>query len=263
MKKYILGVLLLNILSYAQQMIIDPADTIIFAAGSSTRFGKLKVIEPIGGLPMVCHAIKAALDLGLEITVVIGHEKELVKNEILNVFPNHSINFAIQEEQLGTGHALQCTREFWHADDILIMNGDHPLTNASLLQTFIDDHKRTDAQFSILTAEAGPNCKYGRIIKENDRTRIVEAVDFKNNPKDYPLVNAGFYLIKRSFLEQHIDELWLHNNKNEYYITDLIEIAGKNNINVNLVPVPFHYVYGVNTQEEFAQAKKLLKQAHE
>ena len=74
------------------------------------------------------------------------------------------------------------------------------------------------------------SCNYGRIVQENGITRIVEAVDFKNNPQDYPLVNAGFYIIKRSFLEKNIDALWLHTNKNEYYITDLIEIAEKQGI---------------------------------
>ncbi len=239
----------------------DALQAIIFAAGKSTRFNSdiPKLLTPICEQALVLYPVKAAAQLNMPITMVIGFKKELVKHEILQALPQHNISFALQEEQLGTGHALQCTRKFWHADDILIMNGDHPLTSASLLRTFINEHKKTGAQFSILTAEAGPNCKYGRIMKENGRARIVEAVDFNNNPEDYPLVNAGFYLIKRSFLEQHIDELWLHSNKNEYYITDLIEIAGKNNIDVNLVPVPFDYVYGVNTQEEFAHAKKLLK----
>lgn len=235
---------------------------IIFAAGKSTRFKSdiPKLLTPICGQAMVLYPTKAAAQLNMPITMVIGFKKELVKEEVIQALPHHNITFAIQKEQLGTGHALQCTRDLWQADNILIMNGDHPLTNAKLLQYFIEQHKKAGSHFSMLTAEAGPDCKYGRIIKENEYTRIVEAVDFENNPADYPLVNAGFYLIRRSFLEKHIDELWLHTNKNEYYITDLIEIAGRHNVDVNLVPVPFDYVYGVNTQEEFAQAEKLLKQ---
>jgi bifunctional UDP-N-acetylglucosamine pyrophosphorylase/glucosamine-1-phosphate N-acetyltransferase len=115
---------------------------------------------------------------------------------------------------------------------------------------------------SILTAYADASCNYGRIIQENGITRIVEAVDFQKNPNDYPLVNAGFYIIKRSFLEQYIDQLWLHTNKNEYYITDLIEIAAREHFNVNLVPVAFNDVYGVNTVSEFQHAQKLLEQHH-
>ncbi|MEX0848878.1 MAG: NTP transferase domain-containing protein [Candidatus Dependentiae bacterium] len=234
---------------------------IVFAAGKSTRFDSdtPKLLTHIGKQAMVLYPVKAAAQLDMPITMVIGFKKELVKQEIVQALPQHDITFTVQDKQLGTGHALQCTKEFWHADDILIMNGDHPLTNAKLLQHFIDEHKKTNAQFSILTAQAEPNCAYGRIVKKDGVTRIVEAVDFKKNPEDYPLVNAGFYLISRTFLEEHIDKLWLHTNKNEYYITDLIEIASKHNVDVNLVHVPFDYVYGVNTQEEFLHAQTLLQ----
>lgn len=235
---------------------------IVFAAGVSSRFkGELpKLLMPIGGKAMVTYPVGAAAELEIPVTVVVGFKNELVTQVIQDALPNADITFALQEQQLGTGHALQCTKDFWHAQDILIMNGDHPLTSAELVERFIKAHQESDAQMSILTAHADASCNYGRIVQENGITRIVEAVDFQKNPQDYPLVNAGFYLIKRSFLEKNIDSLWLHTNKNEYYITDLIEIAQKQGVRVNLVPVAFKDVYGVNTVDEFQQAEKLLSQ---
>lgn len=254
--------IILSMLFLATQSTIASIQAIVFAAGKSSRFEHElpKLLIPINGKAMVTYPVGAAVDLKIPITVVVGHQGDLVTQAIRETFPNADITFALQAQQLGTGHALQCTKEFWQAEDILIMNGDHPLTSAPLLQTFITAHQRSGAEMSILTAEADTSCNYGRIVQENGITRIVEAVDFQQNPNDYPLVNAGFYLIKRSFLEKYIDALWLHTNKNEYYITDLIEIAQRESIAVNLVPVAFKDVYGVNTIAEFAHAEKLLQQ---
>ena len=233
---------------------------VVFAAGKSSRFENElpKLLMPIGGKPMIAYPVGAAAELEIPTTVVVGYKEDLVTQAVKEHVLNADITFALQEQQLGTGHALQCTKQFWHAEHILVMNGDHPLTSAALLRKFIDAHQASGKEMSILTAEADASCNYGRIVQENGITRIVEAVDFKNNPHDYPLVNAGFYLIKRSFLEKHIDDLWLHTNKNEYYITDLIEIAQREGVAVNLVPVAFKDVYGVNTVAEFEQAQKLL-----
>ena len=237
-------------------------EVIILAAGRSSRFdGELsKLLTPINGKEIVLYPVSAAVALNLPLTVVVGHQKEDIINLISKTYAQTAINFAVQEKQLGTGHALQCTQKFWQADDILIINGDHPLTTPALLQTFIEQHYASNASMSILTAYADASCNYGRIVQESGITRIVEAVDFQKNPDDYPLVNAGFYIIKRSFLEEHINKLWLHTNKNEYYITDLIEIAAREHLSVNLVPAAFDDVYGVNTVTEFQHAQKLLEQ---
>jgi bifunctional UDP-N-acetylglucosamine pyrophosphorylase/glucosamine-1-phosphate N-acetyltransferase len=262
------GVNTIEELAFAEQTMLmqknptlnQSIQAVVFAAGKSSRFeGELpKLLMPIGGKAMVSYPVNAAADLDIPVTVVVGFENQLVMKAVSQYVPNGHITFALQEEQLGTGHALQTTKDFWYADNILVMNGDHPLTSAPLLQKFINAHLTSKADMSILTAEADASCNYGRIVQENGMTHIVEAVDFQKNPHDYPLVNAGFYLIKRSFLEKNIDALWLHTNKNEYYITDLIEIAQKQGIAVNLVPVALKDVYGVNTVAEFALAEKLL-----
>lgn len=261
-KKLFCTVLALTASTGRANLMDHSLQAIVFAAGRSTRFNATlpKLLMPINGKAMVSYPVSAATELNIPVTVVVGFHADAIQKVIKEEVPNGNITFALQEEQLGTGHALQCTKSFWHADDILIMNGDHPLTSAPLLEYFIMAHQASGNEISILTAQADPDCNYGRIIKEEGITRIVEKADFEKNPEDYPLVNAGFYLIKRSFLEKYIDKLWLHENKNEYYITDLIEIAQREAITVNIVEVSFDEVYGVNTTTEFAKAEKLLRQ---
>lgn len=235
--------------------------TVIFLAGKSKRFqGKTsKILTPIAGKPISWYPIHASVDLHLPTTLVLGHQKELVQQMATDSFPNAELSFAIQKEQLGTGHALQCTKEFWQADNILVLNGDHPLTSPYMLSKLITEHEQSDADVSILVAQPHGPCSWGRIVQKDGKTRIVEAVDFNEEEHTFRVVNAGYYLFKRSFLEAHIDELWLHENKNEYYVTDLVEIANRNNRKINCVEVSFDDVFGINTQEEFKYAEQLLQ----
>ena len=121
---------------------IPDIEAVVFAAGKSSRFENElpKLLMPIGGKPMVTYPVSAAAELGIPITVVVGYKGDLVTQAITKTLPHAHISFALQEQQLGTGHALQCTKDFWQAKDILIMNGDHPLTSAPLLKNFIDAH---------------------------------------------------------------------------------------------------------------------------
>lgn len=233
--------------------------TVIFLAGKSKRFqGENKILTPIADKPISWYPINASTQLNLPTTLVLGHQKDKVKKMACNSFPEADLTFSIQDKQLGTGHALQCTQSHWQADNILVLNGDHPLTSSFMLSKLITSHEQTDADVSILIAEPKGKCSWGRIIKEDGKTRIVEAIDFNEKEHSFTCVNAGYYLFKRSFLEEHINELWLHENKGEYYVTDLVEIANRHNLKVNCVEVPFDDVFGINTQEEFAYAEKLL-----
>ncbi len=234
--------------------------SIILAAGKSSRFDgpTSKVLTPINGKPMVFYPIQASIDLKIPALIVIGHQGNTVRETITKQFGQNHIDFALQEKQNGTGHAVQISRPHWQADNILIMYGDKPLTNAHTLQKLIDAHEQQNATISIIVAHRTEPGSYGRIITKNNVTRCVEAKDFHGNPQDHPYVNGGYYLIKREFLEQHIDTLWMHQNKAEYYINDMIEIASKQGHPINLVSVPYQTVHGVNTQQEFDLAKQFF-----
>lgn len=238
-------------------------DTVIFLAGESTRFkGETsKILTPIGNMLIMEGPLQAAHDLNMHIIPVIGHKKEEVQRAITDLFPNANITFAVQDKQLGTGHALQCTRAYWQADNIMVLNGDHPLTSAYTLSKLMLSHELNGADITMLIAPApSAACNWGRIVTQNGKIKIVEAADFnKDLAAEFPMVNASYFIFKRSFLEEHIDELWLHENKKEYYVTDLIEIANRYDLKINCIEVPFDDVFGINTQEEFHYAQQLLK----
>lgn len=261
--------LLLTGLCIITQLHAQSIQTIIFAAGKSKRFDGAqnekgektsKLLTNINGNPIISYPVQAALTLDLPMTLVVGHQADDIKNIIKTNFPEADITFALQERQLGTGHALKCTQSEWNADAIMVLNGDHPLTSPFMLSKLIHSHNQSGADISILVSRPTTDCNWGRIVTQDGKTRIVEAVDFTLNPHDYPLVNAGYYIFNRTFLEDHIDELWLHENKNEYYVTDLIEIANRYNLTIHCVEVPFDDVFGINTQDEFNYAQELLEQ---
>lgn len=235
--------------------------TVIFAAGKSTRLAS-KLLKHINDKPVLYYPINAVCQLQQKdpIILVLGHMRDEIFATMRDLFPDTPFSIAIQEEQLGTGHALQCTKSLWNADHILVLNGDHPLTSADTLQNLIASHTATNADVSILITQPTRPCSWGRIIQDKTNIRIVESVDFKEDPQDHPFVNAGYYIFKRTFLQKHIDSLHIHENKGEYYVTDLIEIANNNNMNINCVHAPFEHVFGINTQEEFNYAQQLLQE---
>lgn len=234
--------------------------TVIFAAGKSTRL-ESKLLKQINGKPVLYYPIHAVCQLKQKypFILVLGHQRENVLSRVRTLFPDASYNIAIQEQQLGTGHALHCTQPLWQADHIMVLNGDHPLTTSDTLQRLITSHKKTDADVSILIAQPTTPCNWGRIVQDGDRICIVEAIDFKGNFEDHSFVNAGYYIFKKEFLQKHIDALHMHENKGEYYVTDLIAIANRCNLTVNCLEVPFNEVFGINTQQEFEYAEQLLQ----
>jgi bifunctional UDP-N-acetylglucosamine pyrophosphorylase/glucosamine-1-phosphate N-acetyltransferase len=225
---------------------------IVLAAGIGSRFkiDTTKMLIPICGQPMVLYTIQLFNKLQMPITVVVGFQKELVKAAILQT-NNDDISFAEQPTMLGTGHALLCSQSTWHADNILVMNGDMPLVTPAIIERLCTEHLKNAAAISIITAhDVDPSGAYGRIVKENGITKIVEAKHFTHKITDYPQINAGIYLINRAFLETYLDKIECNEVTREFYITDLVELASRNGKNVVTIEVPFELVHGVNTFKE-------------
>lgn len=254
--------LLVTNLIFTVQIAAQSFEAVILLAGESKRLGTKisKMLTPIADdKPIAWYPIHAAQELNLPTTLVIGHQKDEVRNMVLKYFEHAPVTFAVQDKQLGTGHALQCTKQYWKADNILVLNGDHPTTNAYTLSKLIQAHEQSNADITILIAHAIDNKDWGRIVYKDSKPYIVEAVDFKEDRSLHPYVNAGYYIFKRTFLEEHIDKLWLHTNKKEFYVTDLIELAHHHNVNIQCVEASFDDVFGVNTQEELKYAEQLLQ----
>jgi bifunctional UDP-N-acetylglucosamine pyrophosphorylase / glucosamine-1-phosphate N-acetyltransferase len=171
------------------------------------------------------------------------------------------MTFATQEEALGTGHALMCSQIYWAYDNILVLNGDMPLITPDLIAELMHEHIQSDAVITFVTAIPDTmHHAYGRVIINDTSIHIVEAKDFTGDTtKPYP-INAGIYLFKRSFLEQHASALQPNNVQKQLYITDFIGIASKQGLKVNTITCEYDLVRGVNTLTEFSTVNELMRQ---
>src|ERR1700722_2073876 len=208
---------------------------IILAAGKSTRFntGKTTIFEKRCEQERILYVTKLLAHCNIPTIIVVGHQK----NDLLACISKHhenSIQYITQDEQRGTGHALRCTEQNWHATDLLVLNGDIPLITDDIIQQLYAKHRATDAAISFVTAHKPDfiNCSYGRVLQDGRRITIVEAADMTEQSDDYAHINAGIYIIKKDFLQHHITQLNRNNAKNELYITDLINIASNNGLTV-------------------------------
>ncbi len=236
---------------------------IILAAGKSTRFntGKTKLLEKLCGQEMVIYITKLLARLHIQTTVVVGYQKDDIINTITE-YHNNDITCITQEVQRGTGDALMCTQSVWHAPDLLILNGDIPLITDEIIENLYTQHRNAHAAISFVTAhhpESNTNT-YGRVIQDGNSIKIVEAADISGNtPDDTCCINAGIYIINRAFLENHLASLQNNNNKNEFYITDLVHIASENGLTVITAQAPFDYIRGINTFQELWAAEQIKK----
>lgn len=224
---------------------------IILAAGKSQRFNtdRTKLLEKICGQEMILYATKLFSFLHIDTTLVVGHQKESI---IATLTKHHgsSLRFATQEKQLGTGHALLCSQGFWEKEHILVMNGDMPLVSPEIIEQLWQKHQESQAVMSFITAHHPEPSGYGRVIHENRKIKIVEAKDFTGDYTQQCCINAGIYIISRSFLQTYISLLTDKNNAQEFYLTDLVHMASTNNLTVTTVAAPFDTIRGINTFKE-------------
>lgn len=231
---------------------------IVLAAGKANRFktGRTKLLETICGQEMILYATKLLEKLNIETTVVVGHQKSDVESTIKN--HHNNCTFVYQKEQLGTGHAVTCTRKTWNKEHILILNGDMPLVTAEIIEQLYKKHTTNNAAISFVASHIEhTQHAYGRIVRKNKTIKIVEAKDFTGDPNAHCWINAGIYLVNRTFLENYIKQLHSNNASHEFYITDLVGIASDSNLTVETVPAPFDNIRGINTLEELWAAEQI------
>lgn len=226
---------------------------LILAAGQSSRFNttRSKLSHTLCGQELILYPIKLLASLSVDTVIVVGYQQEIIKNIILQAHVD-SIIFCEQKERKGTGHAVLCTRDTWTAEHILIMNGDMPLVSKSLIQEVLDLHFATQATVTFVTAFADSSqvAGYGRVIKHDQTLSIIEARDFTGDTTQESLINAGIYLIKKSFLECALKQLQVHSNSGELYLTDVIKLASIQNERVETVNTSFDIIRGINTLKE-------------
>jgi bifunctional UDP-N-acetylglucosamine pyrophosphorylase / glucosamine-1-phosphate N-acetyltransferase len=266
MKKNILAIVLTTgtlIISNQKEInMCKNIQAIILAAGKSTRFntGRTKLAEPICGQAMILFPTKLLEQLHIPTIVVVGYQQEIVRNIIVTEHGD-TVEFVVQEEQKGTGHALEQTKDWWTHDHILVLNGDVPLVTAETITSLYEEHIKNGSAISFVTScNPDPTGKaYGKVVKTGEQIEIVEAKDFTGNPHDHCCVNAGIYLINKDFLQSYIATLNTNNASKEFYITDLVKIASQNHRGVSTTVAPFDTIRGINTVQELWAAEQIKR----
>jgi len=235
-------------------------NTIILAAGMGKRLktNTCKVIVQLINKPLIIHLLDNLKDsISPENTfIVIGHEGEAVKKVVSSSYPE--AKYAWQKEQLGTGHAVLQTKPLLTNLEIptLILAGDVPLINSELIRNFQEFHLNKKADISVLTTKLVNPHGYGRIIRDkqhNSLLKIVEEKDASLDEKDITEINSGIYFVNSAILFSLLAKVTPNNKQNEYYLTDIIKIAVKENMNIQ--PYLFdnaELLRGINSREDLA-----------
>ena len=201
---------------------------IILAAGKGTRMKTElpKCAYPFCGKPMVEYIVDNCKLCGVDqVNVVIGYKKEKIK-EVLK----DKVQYAVQEEQLGTGHAAMCCESLLKDKEglCLVFPGDMPLVDEGIINNLINIHIKNKNDFTVVTTILDNPGAYGRIYRENGLIKkIVEFKDATEEQKNIKEVNSGLYCVDVQLMFEALKLVKNNNNSGEYYFTDLIEILGK------------------------------------
>jgi bifunctional UDP-N-acetylglucosamine pyrophosphorylase/glucosamine-1-phosphate N-acetyltransferase len=233
---------------------------IILAAGQGTRMNSqtAKVLHKVGNKSLLQHVIDASRPLVNSINVIIGHHSESVKKTT----SNDDINWVNQKEQLGTGHAVQ--QAIPHINDnsiCLILYGDVPLIKTETLQILTD--KAESSGFSLLSVMMENPFGYGRIIRDSNNSilSIVEQKDASKDELQVREINTGIMAIRGSILKKYLKELEPNNSQGELYLTDIVEKAVKDNVNIaSFICESVAEVMGINDKNQLSQAERVYQQ---
>jgi len=226
------------------------------AAGKGTRLKSKhpKVLHEVGGKPVLAHVIAAATQVvpAKDVYAIIGHEADQVRQAVADT----GVQFVLQKEQRGTGHALMVAREALAAYDVvLVLSGDAPMITPQTIGALRDFHLAKKAAMTLLTAELADPTGYGRVVRKSAKSdevkAIVEQKSLKGAQAKIREINAGFYAFSAGRLYQNIDKLGTANAHAEFYLTDMAAILGKARQRVVAVMTKDPYeVLGGNTRAE-------------
>ncbi len=237
---------------------------IILAAGKSTRMQSdlPKVLHPVCGRPMIEHVLDAARSAGAtQIVVVVGHKADLVQQALSQ---HADVEFALQAEQKGTGHAVMMCEP--HLDDfdgrVLILAGDTPLLKSESLAALLDAQQSANAACVIGTAVTESNAGLGRIVRDADGEflKIVEQKDTTPEEALIQEINTGCFAFDCESLFDALHQVQPNNSQSEYYLTDCPAILKSQQQRVVALPqFTIDEAKGVNTQEQLAEVEEVLR----
>jgi UDP-N-acetylglucosamine pyrophosphorylase len=240
--------------------------TIIMAAGKGTRMKdptKAKVMFEVNGKPMVQQVVELAQSLGSErIITIVGFQRESIYSHLENAAPQ--VEFAVQDPQLGTGHAVMQAEPFLrrYDGDVLVLSGDVPVLRPDTIKELIDYHHDNNSAGTILTARLDDPAGYGRILRSKSGyvVGIVEHKDATDEQKKITEINSGIYLFDARYLFLSLQHINPHNAQNEYYLTDVFSHFWRQKLVVAaMLTGDSDEIRGVNTLEQLREAEEILK----
>ena len=239
----------------------------IMAAGKGTRLKSQipKVLHEVGGKPLLEHVIRAATRVvaAKDVYAIIGFQAESVRSAVQHT----GVNFVVQAEQRGTGHALMVAREALSGcDHVIVLSGDAPMISVSTIEALRDFHMKQAAAMTLLSAELENPTGYGRVLHRKPGSpevrEIVEEKAATPSQKKIREINSGFYVFDVKALYGNIAKVSTDNPHAEYYLTDMAEVLRKIGKRVVAWPTPTpNEVLGGNTRAELADIDQQMRMA--
>lgn len=247
-------------------------EAIILAAGKGTRMESdlPKVCHPVGGRPMVCAVVDVCLHAGCErVVVVVGYKQELVREALAEY--GDQVVYAVQEEQLGTGHAVMSAVDAYAETDnantdIFVLCGDGPLIRTSTLTTLLERHRSTDAAGTLATSRIDDPSGYGRIVRDESGAfaRIIEQKNASPAELMINEVNPSYYCVNAQSMFDALSKVQRNELTGEYYITDIFEFMLDAGSPVEVIDaVPPEDILSINTLAHLAQVDAIYRSRHQ
>jgi bifunctional UDP-N-acetylglucosamine pyrophosphorylase/glucosamine-1-phosphate N-acetyltransferase len=245
-------------------MSAESVHIVVLAAGQGTRMKSRlpKVLHRVPGGPMLERVLRTADSLSPEtLTIVIGHGAEAVRARLRD---RTTVQFAVQEPQLGTAHALLQAAPMLagRTGTLVLLSGDVPLLTPATLRTLVTVHRGAQAAATVVTATVERPFGYGRIVRvDGEPARIVEERDASPTERQIREINSGIYAFDMAPLFEALRGIATHNAQGEYYLTDLVAIYRRRKLTVKSVLVDDpQEVRGINSRTELAEVSRLVRQ---
>jgi bifunctional UDP-N-acetylglucosamine pyrophosphorylase/glucosamine-1-phosphate N-acetyltransferase len=237
---------------------------VILAAGKGTRMKSEttpKVLHQIMGKTLLGYVLDSVKNFASEEFVIVGHHAQEVENFVKTNYENATT--VLQSPQLGTGHAVSmvCPKLKNYDGLVLILCGDTPLVTEKTLKDFVDFHKSSKSDLTVMSTIFDDPTNYGRIIRDEDNSLkcIVEEKDATPEQKAVKEVNAGIYCIEWKKINPAFSQLTSNNAQGEYYLTDIISWGKSQKLNVNaFILKNSDEIYGINSRQNLATATKMM-----
>jgi UDP-N-acetylglucosamine diphosphorylase/glucosamine-1-phosphate N-acetyltransferase len=239
-----------------------PLSAIIMAAGKGKRMKSdlPKVLHEVGGKPMLSHVMRQAQDAQADpVIAIVGHGRELV----IPVVEENNGKYAVQEEQLGTGHAVLCAQDHLTGfdGDVIVLSGDVPLLTGETIRNVIEYHQQENAVATVITAEAPDPTGYGRVIRNEDGSVVAirEHKDCTEQELEINEINSGIYVFDSILLFSALRNVDNDNAQGEYYLPDVFKQYFQENRKVAAYKGDFNEIHGINNLEDLAEAEEIYQ----